>query len=160
MLTQDSRFHPNDMECASKVIDGEAVIINLSNGTYYSLDQVGALIWELIGDGWTLAEIGGAVAARYDVTPERAAGRRRAAAGGADRGEAARPGGDRGAEGAGGPCPGAGEPAAVRGARAHHVPRHGRPALPRPAAPAPRGRGVERARRARGPAALGLSTAP
>ena len=73
MLTPDSRLQPNLMECASKVIDGEAVIINLSNGTYYSLDQVGALVWELIGDGWTLGEIGEAVAARYDVTAERAA---------------------------------------------------------------------------------------
>ena len=42
---------PNSNEVASKIVDGEAILINLSNGMYYSLDSVGGLIWSLIEAG-------------------------------------------------------------------------------------------------------------
>jgi hypothetical protein len=73
MLMSDKRFALNDNECASKVIDGEAVIINLSNGTYYSLENVGAHVWELLGKGLPIARIVEDVATHYDVTREQAA---------------------------------------------------------------------------------------
>lgn len=72
MLTLDSRLRSNDAECAAKVIDGEAVIINLQNGTYYSLDKAGATVWEQITDGRSVAEVVEAVTARYEVGRERA----------------------------------------------------------------------------------------
>jgi hypothetical protein len=72
MLMPDKRFALNDNECASKVIDGEAVIINLSNGTYYSLENVGAHVWELLGNGLPIARIVESVTAHYDVTREQA----------------------------------------------------------------------------------------
>jgi hypothetical protein len=68
----DSRLRTNDAECAAKVLDGEAVIINLLNGTYYSLDKAGAVMWELAASGGTIAEIVGGVTARYDVDASRA----------------------------------------------------------------------------------------
>ncbi len=46
MLTLNDRLRPREEEVASKVIDGEAIIINLANGVYYSMDKVGALVWE------------------------------------------------------------------------------------------------------------------
>ena len=72
MLAPNNRFTLNETECASKVIDGEAVIINLSNGTYYSLEKVGAHVWELLGNGWTIAGIRESVTAHYDVGTDRA----------------------------------------------------------------------------------------
>ena len=72
MLTLDSRFRSNDGECAAKVIDGEAVIINLQNGTYYSLDKAGAAVWEQVADGRTLADVIETLKARYEVDAERA----------------------------------------------------------------------------------------
>ena len=68
----DNRLRANDAECAAKVLDGEAVIINLLNGTYYSLDKAGAVVWELAAAGGTIAEIVGGVTARYDVDASRA----------------------------------------------------------------------------------------
>src|SRR5438132_1520057 len=59
-------------EVAAKVIDGEAIIINLANGIYYSMDKVGALIWEMLAAGHSLAEVTTAVLARYDTTREQA----------------------------------------------------------------------------------------
>jgi len=70
MLTPQSCLRLNEQEVAAKVIDGEAIIINLANGIYYSMDKVGALIWEMLAGGHSLAEVTTAVLARYDVTRE------------------------------------------------------------------------------------------
>jgi hypothetical protein len=59
-------------EVAAKVIEGEAIIINLASGNYYSLAKTGGLIWEMIQDGCTLEHAIAAVVSRYDVVRERA----------------------------------------------------------------------------------------
>lgn len=60
-------LHPNTTEIAAKILDGEAILINLSTGVYYSMDKVGAVIWSLISDGCSEAEIVAAIAAAYEV---------------------------------------------------------------------------------------------
>jgi len=72
MLNLQARYRPRDEEVASKVIDGEAIIINLGNGIYYSMDKVGALIWDLLQSGCMLEEIIRAVTGEYDVSREQA----------------------------------------------------------------------------------------
>lgn len=67
MLTSQARLTPNEDEVAAKVIDGEAIIINLVDGSYYSMDEVGAVVWDRIQEGWTVEQIVGSVAASYDV---------------------------------------------------------------------------------------------
>ena len=37
--------------------DGEAIVVNLKNGNYYSFDKLGAVIWELIDKNITLNKI-------------------------------------------------------------------------------------------------------
>jgi hypothetical protein len=74
MLTPTGRLCPNDAEVAAKVMDGEAIIINLSNGMYYSMDEVGGLIWEMIAEGHSLQDIVSTIPRRYDVEPDRARG--------------------------------------------------------------------------------------
>jgi len=49
-------------------IDGEVVIINLDNGSYYSLLDLGARLWELIAAGWSRAELLDLVAGTYPET--------------------------------------------------------------------------------------------
>jgi len=63
---------PNTEEVASKVVDGEAILINLSNGMYYSMDVVGGYIWSLVADGHDLGSISTAVAQRYGVEADKA----------------------------------------------------------------------------------------
>jgi Coenzyme PQQ synthesis protein D (PqqD) len=65
----DDRLCPNTEEVAAKVMDGEAIMINLSNGMYYSMDGVGALIWGLVDQGHSLQEITRVIAQRYEVAP-------------------------------------------------------------------------------------------
>ena len=72
MLTLQTRLRPNDQDVAAKVLEGEAIIINLSNGIYYSLDNVGGFIWEQIAAGLSLGEIVATVTAKYDVSAPQA----------------------------------------------------------------------------------------
>ena len=53
-------WKPDTTAVAAKVIDGEAIIMNLTNGAYYSMDGVGALVWE----GIEQSEAGDAIAER------------------------------------------------------------------------------------------------
>ena len=45
MLSLQSCLRPNEEEVAAKVMDGEAILINLSSGIYYSMDKVGGVLW-------------------------------------------------------------------------------------------------------------------
>lgn len=47
-------------------IDGEVVIVNLDNGYYYSLDNVGAQVWQLIDAGHSREAITAQLQHRYD----------------------------------------------------------------------------------------------
>ena len=54
----------------SRVLDGEAVLLDLESGTYFGLNDVGTRVWELIGAGMTLGEIRAALLAEFEVAPE------------------------------------------------------------------------------------------
>ena len=67
MVALDTRLRRKDDDIVAKVMDGEAVIINLSSGVYYSIDHVGATMWEMIESSSSLEEVVTAILARYDV---------------------------------------------------------------------------------------------
>ena len=52
-------------------LDGEAAILSLHTGVYYSLDPVGAVVWKLIGQPRSVAEVRDAMLGRFEVEPER-----------------------------------------------------------------------------------------
>lgn len=52
-----TRFRINDPKVIQETIEGEAVIVNLVSGNYYSLDKVGADIWGNLENGKSLEEI-------------------------------------------------------------------------------------------------------
>lgn len=70
-MTAQARF-ARDPEVVGKVIDGEAIIINLATGMYYSADEVGGLIWTLFETGHSVDEAAAHVAARYQVEADQA----------------------------------------------------------------------------------------
>ncbi len=72
MLTLNHHLQVRTEEVAAKVMDGEAIIINLANGVYYSMDKVGGLIWEAIEKQSSLSAIIAETVARYEVSSERA----------------------------------------------------------------------------------------
>lgn len=67
MLLPETRYVANERECAAKVIDGEAVIINLLNGTYYGLEKAGGAMWEMLAASHTPNEVVTAIVARYAI---------------------------------------------------------------------------------------------
>lgn len=72
MITSNSRVVPNEEEVAAEHLDGEAIIINLANGSYYSTAGVGGVIWGDLAKGWSLAATCRHVADLYDVDPRQA----------------------------------------------------------------------------------------
>jgi hypothetical protein len=66
-LAPDTRFAIDREAIATKVIDGEAIIINLASGLYFSTDGVGALIWERVVAGQSAAEILGALDETFGI---------------------------------------------------------------------------------------------
>ena len=51
-------------------LEGEAVILNLDSGVYYTLDPVGTRIWQLIEEHGDLAKIKESMLAEYEVQAE------------------------------------------------------------------------------------------
>ena len=47
-LTRDSTVVASPSQ-VSRTVEGEAVILELGQGTYYGLDPVGTHVWDLIG---------------------------------------------------------------------------------------------------------------
>jgi hypothetical protein len=57
-------------EVLARQVGEEAVMLDLARGTYFGLDPVGARIWQLLGQGKTLAEVCDAMVDEYDVSRE------------------------------------------------------------------------------------------
>lgn len=66
MIANNSVFKPNQEDVAAKVIDDELIIVRLSDGTYYSMRNVGTRVWELIDAGHDLQSIIRTLAGWYD----------------------------------------------------------------------------------------------
>lgn len=62
----ESRFRIGP-EIVHETVDGEVIAIDLANGSYYSLAGSGPVIWELLGQGASEAEIGVALADRFEA---------------------------------------------------------------------------------------------
>jgi hypothetical protein len=58
-------FKINSPKVIHETIDGETVIVNLDSGNYYSLDTVGADVWDCMGKNFTVHRIIDTIASRY-----------------------------------------------------------------------------------------------
>jgi len=65
-MTSSVCFRVNNPNVIQEIIDGEVVIINLDNGNYYSLANVGADIWSLIESGAAVSEVVDRIRQRYE----------------------------------------------------------------------------------------------
>ena len=69
-LSEASIIQPSPNQISSD-LSGEAVLLHLTSGTYFGLDEIGALVWTLIQEKPTsLQQICDAIVAEYDVTYE------------------------------------------------------------------------------------------
>jgi hypothetical protein len=73
----NSRVYAKDPNMVARKIAGEMVLVPIREGTgdlvsIYTLNTVGACIWELIDGVATVAQVRDAIVAAYKVTPEQA----------------------------------------------------------------------------------------
>jgi trimethylamine:corrinoid methyltransferase-like protein len=54
----------------ARQVGDETVVLDLDNGTYYGLDQVGTRIWQLLAEGKTLAQVCDTMIEEYEVSRE------------------------------------------------------------------------------------------
>ena len=72
MFEAGERFFHDETKVAAKVMDGEAILINLANGLYYSIGGTGGLVWSLIEKQHSLDDIAEAVTRHFEVEREQA----------------------------------------------------------------------------------------
>jgi Coenzyme PQQ synthesis protein D (PqqD) len=60
----------NSPAVVGEVIDGEAIILCVETGHYYSSRGLGAFVWSLIMEGRAIDQIIDAATVRYDASPE------------------------------------------------------------------------------------------
>jgi hypothetical protein len=63
------RLTTNAMVVCAEV-EGEAVLLDVDSGFYYGLDEIGTLIWRLLGEGANHEGIVQAILAEYDASVE------------------------------------------------------------------------------------------
>lgn len=69
-MNSSNYFRVNTPNVIHEVIDGEAILINCENGSYYSIDKVGADIWSLIESGVAVSHIINVIAQQYEGSQE------------------------------------------------------------------------------------------
>lgn len=55
-------------EVMARSVGDETVLLDLTSGTYFGLDPVGARIWALMSDGKSLRAVCDVIQGEYDVT--------------------------------------------------------------------------------------------
>src|SRR2546429_9012419 len=63
-----TRFRVNSPNVIHETIEGEVILIDLKTGTYYSLREAGAAIWQAIEQGAGEDEIEAELGLRYDAS--------------------------------------------------------------------------------------------
>jgi hypothetical protein len=67
---QSWRFHINAPDVINEVIEGEAIILHLGTGRYYSARGCGAEVWAWLSGGVAAGDVEAALAASYDASPD------------------------------------------------------------------------------------------
>ncbi len=63
-------YRINSPSVINETIEGESVIINLNTGMYYSLDNIGAIIWAALENRHSVEDIAAFLASHYQIDAE------------------------------------------------------------------------------------------
>ena len=69
MLPPDARLTLSP-DVAFRVLEGEAVLLDLEAGKYYSMTDVATRAWEMFSEGKTVGEVREALLTEYEVEPD------------------------------------------------------------------------------------------
>jgi hypothetical protein len=71
-LSAGSVYIANQAQLVAEIIEGEAIIVHLETGTYYSLRESAAFLWERLQEGSDRADLLAAMKAHFASLPENA----------------------------------------------------------------------------------------
>ena len=66
ILDPNQKFKANEL-CAHTSIGDKSIILNVENGQYYELNSSSSLIWKLINEGKSVAEIISTITEEFDI---------------------------------------------------------------------------------------------
>ncbi len=66
-LSNTVRIHE---DAVFRDLDGEGVVLNLSSGVYFGLNEVGTRIWQLVDGLGTLSAVRDSLAREFEVDPD------------------------------------------------------------------------------------------
>lgn len=69
-INENTIVSANTQQVTGDLPDGDVVILNLANGVYYGLNEVGARIWKLIQQPVSVRQLNDTLLAEYDVNAE------------------------------------------------------------------------------------------
>ena len=72
MVELNHRVKPDSDVVITELEGKEAVLLNLATKMYYTLNETGLRIWQMLSSGRTLGEISETLSGDFDVTPEKA----------------------------------------------------------------------------------------
>lgn len=67
MALEDAARFSHSTGVLSRVLAGEAVLLDLGGGAYFGLNDVGTVVWGALGEGATLAEACERVTVEFEV---------------------------------------------------------------------------------------------
>ena len=72
MIELNHRVEPDPDVVITELEGKEAVLLNLATKMYYTLNETGLRIWQMLSSGRTLGEISETLSGEFNVTPEKA----------------------------------------------------------------------------------------
>lgn len=69
MMTAQDVYRVNSPRVIFENIDGELILVHMEKGAYFTTDEVGALLWDLIEARATVGEMVGVLRAEYEADP-------------------------------------------------------------------------------------------
>ncbi len=66
------KYQINNEKISFRIIDEQAVILNLDSGVYYSLNEVGSRAWDLCDGSKSIRDIATAICVEFEVERETA----------------------------------------------------------------------------------------
>ena len=73
-MGESRRFRLPEARVAGEVVGGEAVLIDLASGAYYSLNEAGTWAWQHLVAGYDADQVAAAIARRFEISFEAARG--------------------------------------------------------------------------------------
>ena len=68
-MTMHDTYRVNSPKVIFENIDGELILVHMEKGAYYTTDEVGAILWDLIESKATVGEMGAVLRAEYEADP-------------------------------------------------------------------------------------------